>query len=93
MEMAIKAEQARLITDKVKAEQRDGAMKEAEKYIRQKIQAKISLCARSGINECLFPYHCFEEEIYKCIWKILEENGYKVEIALDKHVPAILVRW
>ena len=93
MEMAIQANQARLISNKVKAEQQSEAMKEAEKYIRQKIQGKISLCAHSGNNECLLTYRCFEEEIYKCIKKILEENGYQVKKACGSHVPALLVQW
>ena len=93
MEMTIKAEQARLIADKVKAEQSNTALKEAEKYIRQKVQGKISLCAHTGNNECLLTYYSFEEEVYKYVRKILEENGYKVEIASGKHVPTLIVKW
>lgn len=95
MEMTIKAEQARSMVFKAEAELHSKAMEEAEKCIREKVEKKIAFYARSGNRACLITYFNFEEEVYKCVARILEENGYKVEI-LNKsksNFLALGIRW
>lgn len=93
MEMTIKAEQARSMTHKAETELYYEAMKEAEKCIRQRVEGKIALSARSGNRSCLITYFPHEKEVYKCIGKILEANGYQVETVTNSRFSALGVRW
>ena len=93
MEMTIKAYQARLMAHKVEAEPHHKAMEEAEKCIRQRVEGKIALRANSGERSCLITYFSFEEEIYKCVAKILKENGYQVEMINNSKFFGLGVRW
>ena len=93
MEMTVQAHQARLMAHKVETEHYYEAMEKAEKCIRQRVEGKIALSAHSGERSCLITYFLYEEEVYKCVAKILEENGYKVEKLTHSTVPALVVQW
>lgn len=93
MEMTIKAEQARSMAYKAETELHSEAMKEAEKCIRKRVEGKIALSARSGKRSCLITYLFHEEEVYKCVAKILEENGYKVDMLNNSRFTALGVQW